>query len=120
MTTKKKILIGVLVVIAAVTVWCILYYSLQNIARGAQLDGVFAVVADHVETDAEFSAQYGAVRSVAPYENNKKIEALGSHLCVVPCVVETEEGTEYLVWVEYNFEGETDVFRYLEIVKQEK
>lgn len=119
MTTKKKILIGVLVLIAAVTVWCILYSSLQNIARGAQLDGVFAVVAEHVETDEEFSAQYGEVRSVSPCENNKEIEVLDSHLCVVPCVVETEDGA-YLVRVEYNFEGETDEFRYLEIVKQEK
>ena len=105
-------------IIAGVVVYALICFighqMLENRIERRYTEAICAEIEDHMINDLQFEADYGKVVSVIPDTVHKR-QIVDKNTDHVACIVTTETGKSYLVWVRCDYSDESKVFTYISV-----
>lgn len=111
---KKTIAIIIAIILVLIVLWYIGYTILKANDRHIRNKALNNIVSEFIISDADFVEKYGEITSTAIYKESEYVST-GRKEVEVPCVVNTQNGKSYIVWVRYNFSSEKDIFEYVSV-----
>lgn len=87
---------------------------LENRIDRRYTEAICAEIEDHMINDLQFEASYGKVVSATPDTVHKR-QIIDHDTDHVACIVTTETGKSYLVWVRCDYSGESKAFTYISV-----
>ena len=105
-------------IIAGVIVYALICFighqMLENRIDRRYTEAICAEIEDHMINDLQFEASYGKVVSATPDTVHKR-QIIDHDTNHVACIVTTETGKSYLVWVRCDYSGESKAFTYISV-----
>ena len=108
---KNKIIVIICIAVIAFLSISAIGYNMMKTNHDKKVDlALFDIAQNHIKSDEDFAEQYGCPTDISLCE--EPIEKVSSHERIIPCMVKTDKGNTYKIYLRFNYQGEQDVFTY--------